>query len=231
MDDVLPSCLEELSNHYSNLEDELKKDHGFVTSYRSLRDEYEACCEMVSESCGFPDDYAEAFSEKMRVLANIQELATSYLATQKELGPRIPNKFSPKEKVPKKAESFKFGEIESRKPAWCFHRTDADANDFGFNLDSKQFDNMIVRLKSFETLTWKEILYKNRDDSNHFTEVEELSKSAKDRLRELNLDELDHLVQLRINKPTRLWGFFVGDDPHLHLLWYDPEHKVFASST
>lgn len=229
MDDGLPLCLEDLLSQHKTLEGKLNEIQGFVISYRPMRESYQVCCELIHEAGEDRHQYNEAFRERTVVLANIQALATSYKAVQKQLGPKVSKSFSLKEKVPKKAKFFKFGEIESRKPAWCFHRIDAGANDFGFNLDSKQFDNLIDRLKSFETRTWKEILYGRRDDSNHFTQIDHLSKSAQARLKELNLDDLDQLLQLRIDKSTRLWGFFIGEDPQLYLLWHDPKHKVFAS--
>lgn len=229
MDDRLPLCLEKLLVQHKTLEGELGNIQGFVNNYRPMRDNYHVYCDLIDESGEDRHQYDEAFSERTIVFGNIQALAISYKVTQKELGPKIPENFSPKEKVPKKAESFKFGEIESRKPAWCFHRIDAEANDFGFNPDGKQFDKMIGRLKSFETRTWKEIFYERRDDSNHFTQIDNLTKSAQARLKKLNLDDQDQLIQLRIDKSTRLWGFFTNKNPQLYLLWHDPSHKVFNS--
>jgi hypothetical protein len=57
--------------------------------------------------------------------------------------------------------------------------------------------------------------------------VERLASAAQARLRQLNLDDLDELWELRLTNKERVWGRRVR---HLfYPIWWDPDHEVCPS--
>jgi hypothetical protein len=82
------------------------------------------------------------------------------------------------------------------------------------------------KLGELEASTWSEI-FVTRKKQNHSVSVAQLSKEAKDRLKELKLDEHEELISLRLSGPERVWGYrYMGA---LTLLWWDPGHQVCPS--
>jgi len=63
--------------------------------------------------------------------------------------------------------------------------------------------------------------------SSHAIPVEKLSKEAQQRLEEIERDDLDQLISIRISGRKRI--FAIRDKAVLHLLWWDPEHTVCTS--
>jgi hypothetical protein len=57
--------------------------------------------------------------------------------------------------------------------------------------------------------------------------VGELCKTARDRLEDLRLEDIDELVSLRLGGAERVWG--IRDGNVMLLLWWDPEHAVCPS--
>lgn len=70
-------------------------------------------------------------------------------------------------------------------------------------------------------MTWAEI----EGDKNHFMPVGKVSKDAKQRLREIGLDDRDTLFSFRLSGKQRLWGY--REEAVLYILWWDPEHTVY----
>ena len=80
-----------------------------------------------------------------------------------------------------------------------------------------------TKLVAFERLTWHEILGRN----SHPVDVSSLCRDAQKRLSELNLDDVDELVSLRLMGTQRVWGILEG---HVYtILWWDPDHEVCPS--
>lgn len=63
---------------------------------------------------------------------------------------------------------------------------------------------------------------------NHKMEVADLDKEARDRLVEIDLDDLDELWSLRLSGRERVWGTITRNV--FSLLWWDPEHTVYPVS-
>lgn len=126
-------------------------------------------------------------------------------------------------KQPKIAEQPTANESQ---PTWrIFHLEMCDP--FGWHvLDRAKLEEILGKLREFEKLTWNEILVVNKK-RNHAVAVSELCKDARDRLRELNLDDYDELVSLRLSGVERVWGFRLREV--LNLLWWDPDHEVCPS--
>lgn len=88
-------------------------------------------------------------------------------------------------------------------------------------MDRETMDSVRARLASFESMTFGEIEGKK----NHEIPVERLSPEAQARLQELQLDEYDVVLSLRVAKRERVWG--IKTPTGVLLLWWDPEHTVY----
>ncbi len=112
-------------------------------------------------------------------------------------------------------------------PAWRVGRLEV-VEPYGFQrANTKELLKVLKALKHCEGTTWDDILVRNKKH-NHAVDCGGLSKPAKDRLDELNLD-VDELVSLGqgLGKKLRIWG--IREQHVLHLLWFDPEHLVCPS--
>jgi hypothetical protein len=85
---------------------------------------------------------------------------------------------------------------------------------------------ILPKLQNLETMTWADILRpaggRTHGNNNHPVAVEKLTKQAKDRLREINQDDVAELFSLRLDGTKRIYG--IRDRRVLKLLWYDPFH-------
>ncbi len=81
-------------------------------------------------------------------------------------------------------------------------------------------------LKGLESMTWASILAasggKSSGTNSHPLPVTALSKAARDRLEELEREDVEEVVSLRLEATVRLYGIRVGRV--LQLLWLDPWH-------
>lgn len=93
-------------------------------------------------------------------------------------------------------------------------------------LDQSLIRSIQDRLKNFESMTWSEILVRDRK-FNHTVEKSQLCQQARARLTQLKLDDIDGLVSLRLTGVRRVWG--IQDNGILMLLWWDPSHQVCPS--
>jgi hypothetical protein len=82
------------------------------------------------------------------------------------------------------------------------------------------------KLTNFETMSWDAILIKAKKQ-NHTVPIVQLCPRARNRLKELNLDDLDGLLSLRLSGTQRVWGIF--SEGVMTLLWWDPDHEVCPS--
>jgi hypothetical protein len=88
------------------------------------------------------------------------------------------------------------------------------------------------KLKDYEKLSWSEIERQTHGregkSKSHFVTSEELSSEAKNRIRELKIDNTNQLYSLRLEGKLRIWGFRSLN--YLDILWVDPSHEVCPSS-
>lgn len=82
------------------------------------------------------------------------------------------------------------------------------------------------KLGDLESKTWNELLVK---EFKHYHPVakERLSPEARQRLEELNQEDVDELITLRLSSTERVWG--IRNDAVLKVLWWDPNHLVCPS--
>lgn len=105
----------------------------------------------------------------------------------------------------------------SEHPAWCFRFCDNAmwclSNDLFWN-------EILPKLKSWETMTWWEILLVDKKN-NHSIDVNLLNKVARDRLVELHI-EAEAIVSMRLSATHRLYGYMT--DKVFNILWFDDKH-------
>ena len=82
------------------------------------------------------------------------------------------------------------------------------------------------KIRNFESMTWADILVSAKKN-NHSIPIDDLCKTAKERIKDLQLDDIDQLVSLRLSGTERIWG--VLQDGVMLLLWWDPDHQVCPS--
>ncbi len=84
---------------------------------------------------------------------------------------------------------------------------------------------VLKKLKGLESMTWNEIL---QNGDSHPIEVSKLEKDARDRLKDMERDDVTEVVSLRITGKKRLFG--VRYDAVLQILWWDSDHAICKSS-
>jgi hypothetical protein len=111
-------------------------------------------------------------------------------------------------------------------PAWRITLVQT-AEPWGWHtLTGTELQEVHSKLCEYETKTWSEILVQEQY-RNHRVEFHRLCKEAQDRLTELNLDDLEQLVSLRLGAKERVWGIL--DHNIMHLIWWDPDHQICPS--
>lgn len=126
-------------------------------------------------------------------------------------------------KIPKTESQANFYSLN---PAWRISRLEMCAP-FGWHkIEKEKLVEVCSKLGELEASTWNEI-FVTRKKQNHTVSVSKLCKEAKDRLKELRLDEHEELISLRLSGIERVWGYQYLDA--LALLWWDPEHQICPS--
>lgn len=113
---------------------------------------------------------------------------------------------------------------DQMKPLWSFSSIDLGSTWCWTNLTPEHIEEVLTRLKNFETMTWADI---KGPKESHPVERYKLIKAAQDRLDEIGLDDLEELFSLRISGLHRVWGIL--DNHVLRIMWWDPNHEVCPS--
>lgn len=113
---------------------------------------------------------------------------------------------------------------ERLRPAWRVGSVDwGGPYGWGALSEPARIKELCDRLRSFESMSWVEI----ESSGSHNIAVEDICKAARDRLQELNQDDVDELFSLRVTGERRVLGFREANI--LRLLWWDPNHEVCPS--
>lgn len=115
-------------------------------------------------------------------------------------------------------------------PSWAFDRLDCSCEKWSVSSCKDICNKILFKLKSFEEMTWDAILKQTHDDgksSNHYLNIEDLSKDASEKLARLHVD-FELLFSLRLQNTERLIGLL--DDGVFHIIWYDQNHEVCVST-
>lgn len=93
-------------------------------------------------------------------------------------------------------------------------------------LQAVEWKPTLAHMKSFETMTWGEILRaaggRREGNNSHPIPVNELTPVAQRRLGDIQLDDLDSVFSLRCTGTIRFYG--IRDQRVCRLLWFDPWH-------
>lgn len=111
--------------------------------------------------------------------------------------------------------------LREDKPVWAFGQIDFNGPFCPKCLDKDSLLEVVDRLRNFELSTWPDI----ERGGSHSIEVWKLQKVARDRLTEIQLDDIDRLYSMRVTGRGRVWG--VKFNNTISLLWWDPEHRVY----
>lgn len=110
---------------------------------------------------------------------------------------------------------------------FCWQISNADQDGpFGWQVVTERnlWKEIFDKLGDYETLTWVEAQQTGR---NHQVAKQDLIGEAQKRLREIGLDDYDHLFSLHLSGLKRVWG--IRNKNALQILWWDPEHKICPS--
>lgn len=145
------------------------------------------------------------------------------------MGGKRDKKRPAQEHFPKSAKVPRGGSIASGVPQMTFSWSVASADfdgPFGWHVtDTKLvFDDVIPKLKSFETMTWAQI---DGPSGSHFISFDSLCKAAQDRLKHLQRQDIEQMFSLRLTGPKRIYG--VREGATLEIIWWDPDHQICPS--
>src|SRR5437763_1834862 len=126
--------------------------------------------------------------------------------------------------APAKIPKAKDPEIHGLPLAWRFSACDKGGPFSWMALDhGHPFKEVMERLHEFETKTWEEIIR----TGSHPIEVYKCEKPAKDRLADIQQDDIDQLMSFRISGKKRVWC--IPDRNIMKVLWWDPDHQICPS--
>ena len=128
---------------------------------------------------------------------------------------RIAQEFIPKESYARSKENP--DTYNSEFPSWRFSTCDKDV----WTFDARElFDEILPKLREFESMTWNEILIRGKKQ-HHSIEAEKLNPAAQERLDMMRI-EAEAIVSLRLQATHRLYGYRIGSV--FYVLWYDKNH-------
>lgn len=111
-------------------------------------------------------------------------------------------------------------------PVWRVGRMRTASPHGWHDIERSKFLVVIERLKSFESMPWKEILVHNKH-GNHSITKSDLSESARNCLEE-DWQGAEEVISLRVSALGRVFGIL--DRGAFTILWWDPTHAVCPSN-
>jgi hypothetical protein len=115
--------------------------------------------------------------------------------------------------------------IENTHLAWRFSRADIGGPYNCSDLSHEEFKQMWDRLRAFEKMNVSEM---RADGSFHPKAISELQREQQERLRQIELDDVELLYSFRITGTCRLWC--MKYENILLVLWWDKDHQVVPVS-
>ncbi|WP_157602430.1 hypothetical protein [Sphingomonas sp. PR090111-T3T-6A] len=107
--------------------------------------------------------------------------------------------------------------------AWRFSGADR-GGPFAWTIaEDDKFRQVVEKLYEFEGKNWSEITA----SGSHAIPVARLCKEAQDRLVDIERDDLDELMSLRLTGPNRVWCVRTGHI--MRVFWWDADHKVYPT--
>ena len=116
----------------------------------------------------------------------------------------------------------------SKNPAWIFSKHDHLHSKWSLKYCNNLYEDIILKLKSFEGMTWDEINKQQHGkfgkSSNHFVKIADLTKEAQKRIQILGIID-DVVYSLRLEGKLRLYGML--EDGIFNIIWYDKNHEIY----
>ena len=113
-------------------------------------------------------------------------------------------------------------------PIWSFKLMDKDHPKWSLKVQKNLYEDIILKLKDYEGLTWAEIMQasggRSHGTNNHYEPIDELCKEARDRIVNLGI-YTDSVFSLRCGGKKRLYGTF--DSGVFFIIWFDSEHEIY----
>ena len=106
---------------------------------------------------------------------------------------------------------------------WQFSLMDLAGPFSCMDIRTDEWQVILAKMRLWENMTWNEI--EGRRD--HSISVDSLSDTARKRLLDIQLDDIDEVFSLHIDGKKRLFG--IRDRNIFKVLWWDREHKVCLS--
>lgn len=112
--------------------------------------------------------------------------------------------------------------LESR-AAWRLSGADQSGPFSWANITDAQRRGVWARMSEFEKMTPSQLL----STGSHRVSQSRMAKEAKERLRRIELDDLEELWSFRVTGRQRFWC--MKRENVYSLLWWDPDHRVCPS--
>lgn len=112
--------------------------------------------------------------------------------------------------------------IETQHLAWRFSNADLAGPFHCCDFSLTDFRNMWDRLRAFEGMNYSAL---KRAKSLHEIPVSQMSKDAKERLKSLELDDIETMYSFHIDGPCRMWC--MKHQNIFSILWWDRDHGVY----
>ena len=94
------------------------------------------------------------------------------------------------------------------------------------------WNEIYPKLKDIESKKWFELeieqFGKNGKSKHHWVQVRDIIKPARNRLKELYLDDVEELFSIRLTGTQRVWG--IRDYNYFKMLWFDFDHEICPST-
>lgn len=124
---------------------------------------------------------------------------------------------------PEKKPKFSDPEIQGSPLAWRFSATDR-TGPFAWDIQpDPKFREVLEKLHEFEGKNWNDI----KASGSHPIPRNEICKEAKDRLAEIERDDVDELMSFRLTGENRVWC--IQSQNIMRVLWWDESHGVYPT--
>jgi hypothetical protein len=106
--------------------------------------------------------------------------------------------------------------------SWHFALADLGGDWSWMDLGPEKLKEVRRKLCNYESQTIGQLV---STGGNHGIETSEICKEARQRLLDIQQDDLDKLWSLHLTNTERVWGVIKGSV--FSLLWWDPNHTVY----
>lgn len=116
-------------------------------------------------------------------------------------------------------------------PRWAFKKMDTEHPRWAIGSCDSVYESIITKLRDYEGMTWQEIMSasggRSSGTNNHFEDVADLCKEARDRMIELHMEDVDRIFSLRLTSKERLYGIL--EEGIFFVIWHDPNHEIYPT--